>query len=82
MLVKWNRQMGFQVEIAIRDKYQINQASTRSVPGVLFWVYLYKTYCAKSLLRKHYKEGASVVTHFWIPHKIYIYKNMYIAKKG
>jgi hypothetical protein len=47
----------------------MNQTSTRSVSGVPFWVYLYKTYCAKPLLRKHYKEGASVVTHFWVPTK-------------
>jgi hypothetical protein len=24
---------------------------------------------ADILLRKHCKEGASVVTHFWVPHK-------------
>jgi hypothetical protein len=36
-----------------------------------FWkfsfVYLYKTYYAKSLLHKYCKEGASVLTHFWVP---------------
>jgi len=63
--------------MAVKDKFQINQASTISVSGVPFWVYLYKTYCAKPLLRKHYKEGASVVTHFWVPTK-YIYKDIYI----
>ena len=36
-----------------------------------FWktnfVYLYNTYYAKSLLCKHCKEGATVITHFWVP---------------
>ena len=32
-------------------------------------VYLYKTYYAEPLLRKFYKEGASVVTHFRVPMK-------------
>ena len=82
ILVKGGRQMGPHIScwlkgiarwdsklrrIAVKDKFQINQASTRSVSGILFWVYLYQTYCAKPLLRKHYKEGASVVTHFWVP---------------
>jgi len=35
----------------------------------LTFVYLYKTYFAKSLLRKYCKEGASVVTHFGSPRK-------------
>ena len=31
------------------------------------FVFLYNTYYSKSLLRKYYKEGASIVTHFWVP---------------
>jgi hypothetical protein len=67
--------------IAVKDKFQINQTSTRSVSGVPFWVYLYKAYYAKTLLRKHYKEGASVVTHFWVPPtKIKIYSQKKLEK--
>jgi len=35
----------------------------------------------KNLLRKHYKEGASVVTHFWVPPtKIKLYSRMNLEK--
>jgi len=33
------------------------------------------------LLCKHYKEGASVVTHFWVPTNKYIYIYIYKKKK-
>jgi hypothetical protein len=35
------------------------------------------------LLRKHCKEGASVVTYFWVPHKKYkkIHIKKYIRKE-
>jgi len=61
------------IAVKKKNKFQINQASTRSVLGVPFGAYLYKTYYAKTLLRKHYKEGASVVTHFWVPPQKYKY---------
>ena len=79
-IARWDSKLR---RIVVKDKFQINQASTKPVSGVPFWVYLYKTYCAKPLLCKHYKEGASVVTHFWVPTiYIYIYIYKYIAKGG
>jgi hypothetical protein len=54
--------------VAVKIKFQINQASRRSISKVDF-VYLYKAYYAKSSLRKYCKEGTSIVTHFLIPAK-------------
>ena len=78
-IARWDSKLR---RIVVKDKFQINQASTKLVSGVPFWVYLYKTYCAKPLLRKHYKEGASVVIHFWVPTKYIYIKNIYLAKGG
>jgi hypothetical protein len=72
--------MGFPVEEDCCKRQVSDQSSFNQISfGSSILGYLYKTYCAKPLLRKHYKEGASVVTHFWVPTK-YIYK--YIAKGG
>jgi len=54
--------------VAVKIKFQINQASRRSISKVDF-VYLYKAYYTKSSLRKYCKEGTSIVTHFLIPAK-------------
>jgi hypothetical protein len=54
--------------VAVKIKFQINQASRRSISKVDF-VYLYKSYYTKSSLRKYCKEGTSIVTHFLIPAK-------------
>jgi hypothetical protein len=68
--LKGNRQMGFQVKEDCCKRQVSGQSSFNQISfGSPVWVYLYKTYCAKPLLRKHYKERASVVTHFWVPTK-------------
>jgi hypothetical protein len=41
-----------------------NRVSDQPSFEKISFVYLYKTYYAKSLLCKYCKEGASVVTHF------------------
>ena len=61
--------MGFQRIAVKKKKFQIDPASTRSISGVQYDLSL-QTYCAKPMLRKHYKEGASVVTHFRVSTKI------------
>jgi hypothetical protein len=52
--------------IVIKAEFQINQVVRRSVLEVHFCLPL-QNLLAKSLLCKYCKEGASVVTHFWVP---------------
>jgi len=52
--------------IVVKAEFQINQVVRRSVLEVHFCLPL-QNLLAKSLLCKYCKEGASVVTHFWVP---------------
>jgi hypothetical protein len=65
-MTKFYRSFGLK---GIAVKTVSDRSSFDNISFVKFsFVYLYKTYYAKPmLLRKHYKEGASVVTHFWVP---------------
>ena len=54
-------------EDCCKDKVSDQSSLGKISFGKFSFVYLYKTYYAKPLLRKYYKEGASVVTHFWVP---------------
>jgi len=58
-LIQRNRRMGFLVDQAWEDQFRKTS-----------FVYLYKTYYAKFLLCNYCKEGASVVTYFWVPTQI------------
>ena len=74
-------------------RIDVKTVSDRSDFDKISFVYLYKTYYVKPLLRKYYKEGASVVSYLWVPiqknNNIYIYKdiitiliNKYIARRN
>jgi len=52
--------------IVVKAEFQINQVVRRSVLEVHFCLPL-QNLLAKSLLCKYCKEGASVVTYFWVP---------------